>query len=58
MAVDQRKRGQHFVSFFRSLTTAKSQASRGLTKLREVLVSENITLTEDSRIGEWTSAGA
>jgi RNA polymerase sigma factor (sigma-70 family) len=38
--------------------TAKSQASRGLTRLREVLAGENINVTEDSRIGEWTSAGA
>jgi RNA polymerase sigma-70 factor (sigma-E family) len=41
-----------------TIGTAKSQASRGLSRLREVLAKEKITLTEDSRIGEWSSAGA
>lgn len=35
--------------------TAKSQASRGLAKLRALLAAENITLTEEP-IKEWTNA--
>jgi RNA polymerase sigma-70 factor (sigma-E family) len=41
-----------------SVGTAKSQASRGLVRLREVLAAEDIDVTEGSQIGEWTNAGA
>jgi len=35
--------------------TAKSQAARGLTRLREVLAADDINLTEELT-GEWTNA--
>jgi RNA polymerase sigma-70 factor (sigma-E family) len=41
-----------------SVGTAKSQTSRGLARLRQVLAAEQINLDNDSEIGEWTSAGA
>jgi len=39
------------------LTTAKSQASRGLAKLRELLAVDGINLTGET-IEEWTNAPA
>ncbi|ADL46102.1 hypothetical protein Micau_2564 [Micromonospora aurantiaca ATCC 27029] len=45
------------VGFYRRLTTAKSQVSRGLAKLRESLGGEHLNLT-GRPMEEWTNAVA